>query len=102
MPMKLKIRKIEATPMEVIKRIEELIIVFESIPNHSRFGFRIQTLCSNLGIKELEFWELKLHNEKLFKEKFKVRTPENHDGSTIERIDSDYITSDDQEPDEDQ
>ena len=73
--MKVKIRKIVCSVEEVFFRMEELLIVSERISTINYIGSPIKTLRASLGIKELEFWELRYNNEKLFNEKFKIITP---------------------------
>ena len=74
---KVKIRKIDSTVEEVFDRIEELLVVSEKIPGEPYLGTLVKTICTSLGIKELEFWELKHNNSTLFKQQFTIRISRN-------------------------
>jgi hypothetical protein len=73
--MKVKIRKVACSAEEVFIRIEELLKVSERISVDEYIGSSIKTLRASLGIKELEFWELRYNNDQLFNEKFKIIIP---------------------------
>jgi hypothetical protein len=68
--MKIKIRKIEVTPEEFFDALTAIIIVHERIPKNKYVGSSLQYICSNIGIKPLEFWTLKFENEKEFESRF--------------------------------
>lgn len=78
---KLKIRKIESSVEDIFNRLNELLNVSERIPRDEFYsGTSIKEICSSLGIKELEFWEITINNKNLFKEKFEI--------TSIRRFDS--------------
>jgi len=73
--MKVKIRKIGCSEEEVFNRMEELLIISERISNDDYIGSPIKTIRAALGLKELEFWELRYKNDQLFNDKFKIIVP---------------------------
>lgn len=73
--MKIKIRKIGCTAEEVFSRMEELLIISERISNDDYIGSPIKIIRTALGLKELEFWELRYQNDQLFNDKFKIIIP---------------------------
>jgi len=83
----IKIRKIEASPEDIISRIERLVEISEQIPNNAYTGTSLKVIWTTLGLKELEFWELYFENKELFDEIFEIHTSEYNDSiKTIFRI----------------
>ncbi|WP_320052295.1 hypothetical protein [uncultured Acetobacteroides sp.] len=78
---KLKIRKIESTPEEIISRIDKIIEISEQIPNRVYLGTSLKEIWSTLGIKELEFGELRFENKELFDELFEIHTTQYSDAT---------------------
>jgi hypothetical protein len=68
---KIRIRKIDVTPDEFFARIEKILEVGEKAYGKWR-GVSVKLVCSSLGIKELDLWELRFDNADIFKEKFIV------------------------------
>jgi hypothetical protein len=68
---KIKVRKVECELSDLVSRIEKLINVSQ-IANSGTFGIKIKQLCSTLGIKDLEFWEIYFDNKVLFDNKFVI------------------------------
>ena len=71
--MKLKIRKVEVTPTEFFNRLTQIITTHEKMPAEFYLGTSLSYICKTMGIKELEFWQLKFENEKDFNEKFVIK-----------------------------
>ena len=54
-------------------RIDELLIVSESIADIRLYqGTPISMICASLGIKELEFYEIRVNSKEVFDEKYKL------------------------------
>lgn len=70
--MKLKIRKVEVTPEEFFEALTDIIKVHEKIPAIAYIGSNLSYICKTMGIKLLEFWQLKFENEKEFTSRFAI------------------------------
>ena len=74
---KVKIRKVESSIDDVLARVEKLLEISEKL-NRVYNGTLVKEICTSIGLKELEFWEIRYDNEGKFNEKFVILT--NHLG----------------------
>lgn len=70
--MKLKIRKVEVDSFGFFTALESILITHERIPGNVYVGCPLELVCKNLGIKTLEFWNLKFEYENEFEERFNI------------------------------
>ncbi len=70
--MKLKIRKVEVDSFGFFTALESILITHERIPRNVYVGCPLELVCRNLGIKTLEFWNLKFEYESEFEERFEI------------------------------
>lgn len=68
---KAKIRKVESSIDEIFSRIEKLIEVREKL---NFIETPINIIYESLGLKNLEFWEIRFDNEELFDKMFVIQT----------------------------
>lgn len=71
--MKLRIRKVEVTLEEFLRALTKILEVHERIPQVAYLGSDLNEICKTLGIKLLEFWQLKFENEGEFDKRFVLR-----------------------------
>ncbi len=71
--MKIKIRKVEATPIEFFNALSTLVSIHEKIPRDTYQGTNLEYVCRNLGVKTLEFWRFKFENEEYFDNHFVIQ-----------------------------
>lgn len=66
---KIKIRKVEATPGQIFERIEKILEVSEKAYGKWK-GTPLKELCLSLGLRELDFYEIRFDYKQAFNEKF--------------------------------
>lgn len=71
--MKVKIRKVEVDVVELVKAVEETLVINERLTNRDPFpGTSVTYICNALGLKEFDFWKIYMTNTLAFKDRIEV------------------------------